>query len=134
AAAALFVGAMPEVLGGECHPPKPMPVMMLNGTADASMPYAGGPLQPYGLFSAWPTERLVAFFRALNGCSEHHHDSLLSNRGPKNVEVMRWPDCQGGQVVFYRVAGGDHGAWSSNADAAKLVVDFFRDKARAEGH
>jgi poly(3-hydroxybutyrate) depolymerase len=107
--------------------------MMLNGTADASVPYAGGPLQPYGMFSAWPTERLVAFFRELSGCSDNHDDSLLSGSGPKKVEVMRWPACRGGQVLFYRVVDGDHGAWSSNADAAKLLVDFFRDKVRAEG-
>jgi poly(3-hydroxybutyrate) depolymerase len=129
---ALFVGGMPEVLGEECRPSKPMPVMMLNGTADTSVPYAGGPLQPFGIFSAWPTERLVAFFRRLNGCSESHDDSLLSGAGPKKVEVTRWPSCDGGQVLFYRVVGGDHGAWSGNADVARLLVDFFRDKARAD--
>jgi polyhydroxybutyrate depolymerase len=130
AAVALLVGGMPEVVGEECRPSRPMPVLMLNGTADASVPYAGGPVQPFGIFSAWPTERLVAFFRGVNGCSESHDDSLLNGAGPKKVEVTRWPNCDGGQVLFYRVVGGDHGAWSGNADVARLLVDFFRDKAR----
>jgi hypothetical protein len=48
------------------------------------------------------------------------------------VEVTRWPTCEAGQVLFYRVVGGDHGAWSSNADVTTLLADFFRGKADAE--
>jgi polyhydroxybutyrate depolymerase len=123
----LLVGGMPEALGDGCRPTKPLPVMMLNGTADASVPYAGGLVQPFGLFSAWPTERLVAFFRNLNGCSESHDASVLPDAVPKKVEVTRWPNCAGGPVLQYRVIGGDHGAlWNNNVDVGRSLANFFR--------
>jgi polyhydroxybutyrate depolymerase len=128
AAVGLLVGGMPELVGKECNPAKPLPAMMLNSTADASVPYAGGVVQPIGLFSAWPTERLAAFFRKLNGCSERYEDSLLLNARPNIVEVTNWTSCVAGPVVLYRVVGGDHGAlWNNNIDVGGLLMNFFRD-------
>jgi polyhydroxybutyrate depolymerase len=131
AAAGLLVSGMPDVLGDECRPAKPIPVMMFNGTADMTVPYGGGPVLPGGSFSAWPTERLVAFFRRLNGCTERQEQSLLPNVGSRKIEVARWTSCAGGPVVLYRVIGGDHGApWNSNVNVSALLLDFFHDKAR----
>jgi polyhydroxybutyrate depolymerase len=133
AAVGLLVGGMPEVLGDECRPAKPVPVMMLNGTADTTVPYAGGAVQPGGLFSAWPTERLAAFFRKLNGCSERHDDSLLPNARPNKVEVTHWTSCAGGPVLSYRVIGADHAApWNNNVDVGRLLTSFFNSKSRSD--
>jgi polyhydroxybutyrate depolymerase len=132
AAVGLLVGGMPDMLGDECRPAKPIPVMMLNGTTDISVPYAGGPVQPGGIFSAWPTERLVAFLRKLNGCAEKQEQSLLPNTGATKIEVVHWTNCADAPVVFYRVIGGDHSApWNSNVNVGALLLDFFRGKVRS---
>ena len=130
AAAALLVAAMPERLGAECRPGKPMPVLMINGTADPIIPYAGGkPAQPGDFFSTWSIERLVGFFGELNGCAGAGEQSVLPNPARNKVEIVRWPRCAGGPVTFYRVVGGDHGAaWE--VKFGELLPEFFRDKVR----
>jgi polyhydroxybutyrate depolymerase len=131
AAAGLLVGGMPDTVGDECRPAKPIPVMMLNGTADTIVPYAGGPVQPGGIFSAWSTDRLLSYLRRLNGCAEKHERSLLPNIGRNDVEVVRWTGCTGGPVVSYRMIGADHAApWNGSLNVGALLLDFFRDKAR----
>jgi polyhydroxybutyrate depolymerase len=130
AAVGLLVGGMPDLVGNDCNPAKPLPAVMVNSTADASVPYGGGTVQPIGLFSVWPTERLVGFFRKLDGCSEEHEQSLLANATPNKVEVTNWTTCPGGSVLLYRVVGGDHGApWNNNIDAGRLLMNFFRDRS-----
>jgi polyhydroxybutyrate depolymerase len=131
AAAGLVVAGMPDVVGDECRPAKPIPVMLLNGTADTVVPYAGGPVQPGALFSAWSTDRLVSFLRRLNGCAEKQERSQLPNTGGNTIEALRWTGCTGGPVVLYRMIGGDHAApWTGNVNVAALLVDFFHGKAR----
>jgi polyhydroxybutyrate depolymerase len=132
AAVGLLSGGMPDMLGDECRPAKPIPIMLLNGTGDTIVPYAGGPVQPGGIFSAWPTDHLVAFFRTRNGCAQKEEQSLLANTGDKKIEVLRWTNCADSPVVFYRVIGGDHGApWNSNVNVGALLLDFFRGKGRS---
>lgn len=131
AAAGLLVSGMPEVLGAECRPARPMPVLMVNGTADQVVPYAGGMVQPGNAFTAWPAERLVRFFRERNGCAAVAEEFLVPNM-PRRTELLRWTKCTGGAVVFYRVVGGDHVAPNDFA-IGQLLVDFFRDKVRDDG-
>ena len=52
-----------------CHPSRPLPMLIMNGTADPLIPYEGGRGSSY--FAAdgfWSTEKTVAFWRELNGC------------------------------------------------------------------
>ncbi len=125
AAIALILGGMPEVVGADCTPARPIAAMMINGTADQSVPYAGGPVQPGGLFSAWPTERLIAFFRRLNGCSGTAEQSFLPNIGANTIEVARSTRCAGAPVVAYRVIGGGH-VVPSRPHVNSLLLEFFR--------
>jgi polyhydroxybutyrate depolymerase len=129
AAAGLVVGGMPEEVGADCRPTKRTPVMMINGTDDQIVPYAGGPVQPGGLFNAWSTERLVAFFRQLNGCAGMAEQSLLANTGANKIELARSRGCAGAPVEFYRVIGGGH-SLPPELTTGQLLLDFFRDKAR----
>jgi polyhydroxybutyrate depolymerase len=126
AAAGLLVGAMPDVLGAECRPKKPIAVLMINGTADQIVPYAGGMVQPGNAFNAWSAERLAGFFRDLNGCTAAAEQSVLPNTARNKVELMRWTRCAGAPVAFYRVVGGGHGA-PSEINAAQVLLDFFRE-------
>jgi polyhydroxybutyrate depolymerase len=127
AAVGVLVGGMPERLGADCRPPKPIAALMINGTADQIIPYDGGMVQPGSAFAAWPTEHLVGFFRELNGCAATSEQAVLPGTTRHKIEVMRWNRCAGAPVVFHRVIGGDHAAlWQ--LDVGLLLVNFFRDK------
>jgi polyhydroxybutyrate depolymerase len=129
ASVALLVGGMPEALGANCRPARPVPVLMINGSADVVVPYAGGPVQPGGNFSTWPTERLVEFFRQRNECPGSGERSLLPDRTGQRIETARWTECQGAPLAFHRVVGGNHHLPES-LELGPLILDFFRDKAR----
>jgi polyhydroxybutyrate depolymerase len=131
AAIALLISAMPEETGNECHPAAPLPVLMMNVTGDPMVPYGGGRVGqaglPSGVSDVWSTERLLAFFRKLNGCG----DSPEQSQTPSSPmgEVHRWVKCPGGPVVFHRVVGEKHNV-PALLDPARLLIDFFRDKSR----
>jgi len=131
AAAGMLVSGMPEVLGADCRPPKPIAALMINGTADKTVPYAGGMVQPGNAFLTWPAERLLGFLRQLNDCTATAEESVLPNPAGNKVEVARWTRCAGAPVVFYRVIDGDHGA-PLQLNAAQMLLDFFRDKVRED--
>ena len=131
----LILSSMSERIGDECHPARPVPVLMLNGTADAVVPYRGGvvpPLdrsRPAPTFVVWSADRVVAFFRRLNGCSEPAQSSAVWNPQPQSIEVEFSGNCAGGPVAFYRVVGGGHQV-PAVLNAGQMLLDFFRDKVR----
>jgi hypothetical protein len=127
AAIGLLISAMPDAAGSDCHPSKPLPVLMINGTGDRIVPYAGGQSQRGD--NLWPTERLVAFFRQLNGCAEAAQQSVLPGQHPQQIEIERSTRCSGGPVILYRIIGGGHDV-PSGLNAGQLLLDFFRDKVR----
>jgi len=104
---------------------------MVNVTGDPMVPYGGGRVGqaglPSGVSDVWSTERLLAFFRKLNGCG----DSPEQSQTPSSPmgEVHRWVKCPGGPVVFHRVVGEKHNV-PALLDPARLLIDFFRDKSR----
>jgi poly(3-hydroxybutyrate) depolymerase len=77
----------------------------------------------------WPIERLVAFFRQLNGCSEAAQQSVLPGAHARKIEVELSARCSRAPVHFYRVVGGGHEVPHS-MNASQMLVDFFRDKVR----
>jgi len=66
AGAALLATAMPEALGTDCHLSRPVPILMIKGTKDEVLPYAGGLIEPEETFRVWPDERLLKFLQAIN--------------------------------------------------------------------
>jgi len=127
AAIGLLISAMADPTGANCQPAKPLPVVMISGTADQMLPYAGG--QSIRGDSLWSTERLVGFFRRLNGCAEAAQHSLLPGQQPLKIEVEHSTKCSGGPVVLYRIVGGGHDVPPA-LNAGQLLLDFFRDKVR----
>jgi polyhydroxybutyrate depolymerase len=127
AAIGLLISAMSEVTGASCQPAKPLPLLTISGTADPMLPYAGGPSIRGD--SLWSAERLVGFFRRLNGCAEAPQRSAMPGAHPHKIEIDQSTKCPGGPVVFYRIVGGAHDVPSS-LNAGQLLLDFFRDKAR----
>ncbi len=122
AAIGLLITAMPEVTGSDCHPPKPLPVLMINGTDDRILPYKGE-RSPRGDI-LWSAQRLVAFFSDLNGCAEPDQELVLHD-----IVIERSTRCAGGPVIFYRVVGGGHDLPPA-LNTSKTLLDFFRDKTR----
>jgi polyhydroxybutyrate depolymerase len=137
AAVGVALASMPSADGVQCHPPKPMPLVMIAGTADTTVPYAGG--ETHAGFGIWGTDRTIAFFRHLNGCSEEAERSempLAEMRETLPVVVRRWNHCTGAPVMLYSVIGGGHRAPHSMEPGAKgftntaaAMWDFFRGKS-----
>jgi poly(3-hydroxybutyrate) depolymerase/uncharacterized caspase-like protein len=127
----LFIAAMPEPTGANCKPAKAVRVLMMNGTADKALPYAGGRAAPpdnafpNGTFNVWSTGRLVTFFRQLNACSASAEQSVLPGPHLQRIEVEQSQRCAGGPVIAYRVVDGGH-AIPSDLDISDLLLSFFR--------
>jgi polyhydroxybutyrate depolymerase len=127
AAIALFVSAMPDVTGSECQPAKPLPVLIINGTEDRVLPYRGErSLRGYVL---WPTQRLITFFRQLNGCAQPAEQSLLPGYQERDVLIERSIGCAGAPVVLYSIVGGGH-ELPAGLNAGRILLDFLHDKKR----
>ena len=134
AAVGVILASMAEPAGQDCHLSKPMPLLMINGTADTVVPYAGGKTAA-GL-QIWGTDRTVAFFRQLDGCTgaperTEMQKSAWSDAPP--IVVSRWSDCSGAPVVLYSVIGGGHDAPGGPGSRGAFKVsqtfwNFFRDK------
>ena len=127
AAIGLLISAMPDTVGSDCHPPKPLPVLMINGSADRVLPYQG--MRSIQGEILWPTQRLVAFFSDLNGCTQPAQRSLQSGPRAQNIEIERSTACTGGPVVLYRIVGGGHDIPAA-LQASQTLLTFFSDKAR----
>ena len=118
---------MPEVTGSDCHPHKPVPVLMINGTDDRVLPFRGVRTAQGDIL--WSTERLVAFFNGLNGCAEPAQLSAPAGLPMQNVVIEHSTGCVGGPVVLYRIVGGGHDIPAA-LKASQTLLDFFRDKMR----
>jgi polyhydroxybutyrate depolymerase len=135
AAMAMLISAMPEETGEVCRPAQPLPVLLMNVAGDPMVPYGGGRVGqaglPSGVTNVWSAERLLAFFRKLNGCADSPEPpSSPGQSGASPTDgVQRWTKCPGGPIVFHRVAGDRH-VVPPALNAAQLLVDFFRDKSR----
>jgi poly(3-hydroxybutyrate) depolymerase/tetratricopeptide (TPR) repeat protein len=131
----LLATGMSEPAGAVCRPAKPLPVLMLNGTDDQFIPYAGGTVASgdgtpgAGVYGVWPAERLAEFFRRLNGCTQPVEFSVVALQARKQVELERSTACAGAPVDFYRVVGGGHDPNQAGLDVSQALLDFFSDKA-----
>lgn len=96
-----------------CHPSRPVPMLIMNGTVDPLIPYDGG--RGASWFAAdgfWPTEKTVAFWRRVDGCDAADAGATdLPDRNPSDQSTVTriTSHCPGGHdVVLYRVNGGGH--------------------------
>src|SRR5215469_5216733 len=67
-----------------CQPSRPVPMLMMNGTADPLIPYDGGRgTSRFAIDGYWSTEKTLDFWRHVDGCEEQdaastdleHHDA-----------------------------------------------------------
>ena len=103
AAFASVVASFPSLLQGSCHPNRPIPMLMINGTADTKVPWQGGNL-PYG--SLLPVPATIGFWQQYNNCPSPAPLKRLSNN---RVEIERYPNCKGGsEVELVKLNGVGH--------------------------
>ena len=146
AAVAALVAQVPTRDNLRCTPPLgPIPVLIMNGTADPIIPFTGGDASLYGWFSAGPVrsmEESLAYWRLANGLTVAEERQRLPDRDPDDgstVERVVWREAHG-EVVGYAVRGGGHtmpGGWQyapafligpTNGDisAPDEIWDFFQ--------
>ncbi|WP_456619628.1 MULTISPECIES: alpha/beta hydrolase family esterase [unclassified Bradyrhizobium] len=113
AAGASVIMNLTEEAAVTCHPSRPLPMLIINGTADPLVPYEGGRGSSYYAADGfWSTEETLAFWRKLNGCdTDDAAVTDLPNSAPADqTTVTRVSShCPSGHdVVLYRVNHGGH--------------------------
>jgi polyhydroxybutyrate depolymerase len=145
AAIAIVAATMPEDLGARCRPSKPVSVLVINGTADALVPYVGGFARTANTLrgAIWSTDRTVAFWANHNRCAERPALSVLPDIDPTDgsrVIEAEFRQCAGAPVRLLRVEGGGHtwpgglqllptvmlGNTNRDLDASEAIWSFFK--------
>lgn len=152
AAFAAVIANLPSALAERCRPAGRAPMLIINGTADPLMPWAGGEIRGGGWLAPGrggaviATSDTFAFWRSVNGCGEDVLATPLPAPVADGTTVLR-QEAMGcaadGAAVLYAVIGGGHGwpggpaprrgwlaGWltgtnSGNLDATEVVLAFF---------
>lgn len=155
AAVASVIAAFPTEVGADCKPNAPLPVLMINGTADPLIPWDGGAVaSPLGRNrgSTWSVPKTISFWRRHNGCSGAAVRTELPKHDPSDkTRVIRevYSKCRGGSEVWlFRIEGGGHamprrtkraiprrlrrliGTPSRELDGTRTIWEFFRRHSR----
>jgi polyhydroxybutyrate depolymerase len=105
-----IIATMPVGIG-PCNLP-PMPLVMVNGTADPLVPYDGGNVGWLGGRGAvWSVRQSSELFIRINGCnaSAERRLSHVDHDDATRVTEITWKDCSRGKpVILYRIEGGGH--------------------------
>ena len=136
--------ALPAEVAATCKPSRPIPTILVNGTADPLVPFLGGKANltdDKGELAS--TEATLAPFAQAAGCTTARTASALPDRDPNDgsrVAVERFNGCKV-PVELIRVDGGGHtipgrptvsnrgvpvGAQNNDFDAGRQVFEFFR--------
>ncbi len=131
AAIATVSASMAQGLPAFCNPPRPVPVFMINGTADAIVPYTGG-VQNIAVNDA------IAHWVAHNGCATPAVISPIPDAAPTDGCTASRADfggcTQGTEVDLIAVTGGGHtwpgatipiGVTCQDFDASTEIWLFF---------
>lgn len=146
AAVATVVAQFPTELAATCKPLRPFGVLMMTGTADPLVPFAGGPIGGKGERGAViSADETFALLRRLNGCQVAA--KMAQRRGA--IEIVGVGDVCGGErkAWHYRMQGAGHqiplrvatrqplierwlGPRNTDVEAAEEIWAFFAGQAR----
>lgn len=141
---AILGATLPISLAADCKLSRPLPFLMIAGTADPVMPFHGGTaMLPQGKIELAPVETTLGLFSKAAGCTGGLTTTAFPDRDPRDhtrayldklnnchvpVELIRIEG--GGHVLpgFSSEAGlgPDQGLSNNDINGAKLVWDFFR--------
>ncbi|WP_083913429.1 alpha/beta hydrolase family esterase [Nocardia concava] len=148
---AVLSAGLPTQLESQCPIAKPLPVILIHGTADPVVPYAGGTVNSPNatergnatvLLSAVDT---LKFWRGKDGCTGDTTTAPAPGTDD-TVTLTTGPACTDGvQAQLYSVQGGGHtwpggsttqqqysstlGPLNTTFDASKTIWDFFATQA-----
>jgi polyhydroxybutyrate depolymerase len=112
AAAASVVMNLTEQSANPCRPSRPVPMLMMNGTADPLIPYNGGRgTSRFAVDGFWSAEKTLGFWRKANGCDAKTTATDLADTDTTDRSTVTRIDsnCPAGRdVVLYRVNDGGH--------------------------
>ena len=150
AAAASVIINLTDESADACHPSRPVPILMMNGTADPLIPYEGGRgTSRFAVAGFWSTAKTLDFWRRANGCDARDANTVdLDDRDRADQSTVtrissRCPP--GHDVVLYRINDGGHrmpgafpdarfprlvnaflGPQNRDIDGAAIIWEFFR--------
>lgn len=141
---AVLGASLPLDLAESCKPSRPLPFMMIAGTADPIIPFQGGTaLLPHGKIELASVETTLSTFGKAALCGEGKTSTVFLDKDPKDgthVYLDKLNNCAV-PIELVRIEGGGHempglsseagtgsGPALSNGDvnSAKLIWDFFR--------
>ncbi len=150
AAAASVIFNLTDDMANAIHPSRPVPLLMMNGTADPLIPYEGGRgTSRFAVPGFWSTEKTFDFWRRVNGCETQgttvteidHRD----RSDPTTVTRIEFRCPPGRDVILYRINNGGHrmpgtvpdarfpriasallGPQNRDIDAAEAIWAFFK--------
>lgn len=135
-------------------PKLPISIMIVNGTKDPLVPFAGGHIRLFRFGRSrgevLSTVSTVEHFRRHNACDKTPEKSKLRDRDPddgSNVEILKYSGGkEGTEVILVKVIGGGHtwpggrqylkprlvGVVCRDINAGEMILDFFLRHLRKE--
>jgi polyhydroxybutyrate depolymerase len=109
---------------------KPVPVMIVNGTADPINPFRGGMVNLGGakLGNVLSSEDTAKYWAGLSGVTAAPQIATLPHKaGPTSVERMTWVKDGAPVVILYSVQSGGHAMplAGEDLDSPVAIWDFF---------
>jgi polyhydroxybutyrate depolymerase len=145
AGVATIIANLPADIAESCQPPKPIPLMVINGTANPIMPYAGGKTTlGDSKIEVVSTDATLAAFAKADGCGDGRTTLALPDKDPRDGTRSYLDKLNGckAPIELIRIEGGGHtipgrfsagttrgqpvGAHTHDFDAAHVIWDFFR--------
>jgi len=143
AAVAFVAASVSDAVAANCHPEVPVSVLVLQGTDDPLVPFAGGALGKNGeRGDVLSHDATVEKFAKLDRCPEPPKKEHIPDRAGDGttIDISIYSGCAAGaEVRSYVVNGGGH-AWpsglqyfpasvigktSKNLDASEVIWEFF---------
>nr|HET7859210.1 PHB depolymerase family esterase [Caldimonas sp.] len=116
AAIAAVAGEM-TMAASECRPTRPVPVLVIHGTADRNLPFEGGPgARALAVHEVRSVAAAIEFWRANNRCADA---PVAARHGA--VSRTRYLDCsEGAEVELVAIEGGGH-SWPGGDRLARFL-------------
>jgi polyhydroxybutyrate depolymerase len=126
--AASIEGTLHSLVAADCHPARPMPILMMLGTDDPAVLWDGEATTTGRFYSADETRR---FWLAQETCDTTPTTTMLPDRtnDGTTVRMDRYFGCARGEVDFYTIQGGGHawpgspGPWAAANGAVCMDID-----------
>jgi len=140
---ATVAATMPVALSKLQSLKKPIPVMLIHGTDDPLVPYAGGKVRAGAKGPILSAHDSAVKWAQLNSCSSEPEITHLPNKidDSTHIRMEKYGSCKdNAEVVLLVVEGGGHtwpGGWqyfperiigktTANMDASEEIIAFFK--------